>query len=145
MRFANRLDAGRWLADDLASRAFDRPVVIGLPRGGVPVASPTTASPTTASPTTAGVIRGRQEELEQVGAADDPDDLAVVHHDQLADVAVKQFAGGRVDRGLRADGHGRPGAGLTDGPRAGMPVVEPCDGPAPLSWCREPGQQVAAA
>jgi putative phosphoribosyl transferase len=39
MRFANRKDAGRRLADHLASRPFERPVVIGLPRGGVPVAA----------------------------------------------------------------------------------------------------------
>lgn len=39
MRFANRQDAGRRLANELASRAFDRPVVIALPRGGVPLAA----------------------------------------------------------------------------------------------------------
>ena len=39
MRFANREDAGRRLANHLASRPFDRPLVIALPRGGVPVAA----------------------------------------------------------------------------------------------------------
>jgi putative phosphoribosyl transferase len=39
MRFASREDAGRRLANDLASRSFDRPVVMALPRGGVPVAA----------------------------------------------------------------------------------------------------------
>jgi putative phosphoribosyl transferase len=39
MRFINRQDAGRWLAEDLASRSFERPVIVGLPRGGVPVAA----------------------------------------------------------------------------------------------------------
>jgi predicted phosphoribosyltransferase len=37
MSFINRQDAGRRLAEDLASRSFDRPVVIALPRSGVPV------------------------------------------------------------------------------------------------------------
>jgi predicted phosphoribosyltransferase len=39
MRFTNREDAGRRLANHLASRPFDRPLVIALPRGGVPVAA----------------------------------------------------------------------------------------------------------
>jgi putative phosphoribosyl transferase len=38
MRFANREDAGRRLAHHLAARTFDHPIVVGLPRGGVPVA-----------------------------------------------------------------------------------------------------------
>lgn len=37
-RFANRHAAGQALAAALHSREFDRPVVYGLPRGGVPVA-----------------------------------------------------------------------------------------------------------
>ncbi|MDR5698885.1 phosphoribosyltransferase [Agromyces aerolatus] len=37
-RFADRRDAGRRLGRELKSRAPDRPVVLGLPRGGVPVA-----------------------------------------------------------------------------------------------------------
>jgi putative phosphoribosyl transferase len=36
--FLDRLDAGRQLADVLAARKFDQPVVLALPRGGVPVA-----------------------------------------------------------------------------------------------------------
>lgn len=37
-RFADRRDAGRLLAERLASLAAERPVVVALPRGGVPVA-----------------------------------------------------------------------------------------------------------
>lgn len=39
MPFANRRDAGRQLADELARRPLERPVVVALPRGGVPVAA----------------------------------------------------------------------------------------------------------
>jgi predicted phosphoribosyltransferase len=37
-RFSNRRDAGRQLAAQLLSLAAEQPLVIGLPRGGVPVA-----------------------------------------------------------------------------------------------------------
>lgn len=37
MLFADRADAGRQLADRVAQRGYDRPVVLALPRGGVPV------------------------------------------------------------------------------------------------------------
>ena len=36
--FASRADAGRRLADRLAGQRWERPVVLALPRGGVPVA-----------------------------------------------------------------------------------------------------------
>ena len=39
MRFSNRADAGRRLADVLASESLHDPLVLGLPRGGVPVAA----------------------------------------------------------------------------------------------------------
>jgi putative phosphoribosyl transferase len=39
MRFADRHDAGRRIARHLARRGYEDPVVIGLPRGGIPVAS----------------------------------------------------------------------------------------------------------
>ncbi|MCS7295001.1 MAG: phosphoribosyltransferase family protein [Chloroflexota bacterium] len=37
--FADRLDAGRRLAEALAGRAWERPLVLGIPRGGVVVAA----------------------------------------------------------------------------------------------------------
>ncbi len=38
MRFRNRIDAGTQLADRLATAELTDPVVLGLPRGGIPVA-----------------------------------------------------------------------------------------------------------
>lgn len=37
--FANRLEAGRALAERLAAKNYERPVVLAVPRGGVPVAA----------------------------------------------------------------------------------------------------------
>ncbi|HEU4729464.1 MAG TPA: phosphoribosyltransferase family protein, partial [Kofleriaceae bacterium] len=39
MRFANRIDAGRQLADTLRAHSLVSPVVVGMSRGGVPVAA----------------------------------------------------------------------------------------------------------
>lgn len=39
MLFRDRADAGRQLADRLSEDTFHRPIVLGLPRGGVPVAA----------------------------------------------------------------------------------------------------------
>jgi putative phosphoribosyl transferase len=36
-KFANRTEAGRLLADQLVRRGFEKPVVLALPRGGLPV------------------------------------------------------------------------------------------------------------
>lgn len=41
--FRDREDAGEKLAEALAARSYDRPVVLALPRGGVPVAAPVAA------------------------------------------------------------------------------------------------------
>jgi putative phosphoribosyl transferase len=38
VRFANRRDAGRLLAEQLLAMAQESPIVVGLPRGGIPVA-----------------------------------------------------------------------------------------------------------
>ena len=37
MTFADRADAGRQLAEKLAARSYEHPLVLALPRGGVPV------------------------------------------------------------------------------------------------------------
>ena len=42
--FADRAEAGRALAEELSQRAYVEPVVLGLPRGGVPVAAPVAAA-----------------------------------------------------------------------------------------------------
>lgn len=39
VRFENRVDAGRQLAERLDGLGLDSPVVLGLPRGGIPVAA----------------------------------------------------------------------------------------------------------
>lgn len=36
-RFADRIEAGRMLAEELAGKGYENPVVLALPRGGVPV------------------------------------------------------------------------------------------------------------
>lgn len=41
--FFNRVDAGRRLADALSDTTDPRTIVLGVPRGGVPVASPEAA------------------------------------------------------------------------------------------------------
>ena len=38
MRFRNRIEAGRALGKEVAARAWTDPLVLALPRGGVPVA-----------------------------------------------------------------------------------------------------------
>lgn len=38
-RFSDRTEAGRLLADQLARRDYDQPVVLALPRGGAPIAA----------------------------------------------------------------------------------------------------------
>lgn len=44
MRFRDRVDAGRRLGEVLRGRGLDHPVVLGLPRGGVPVAAEVAAA-----------------------------------------------------------------------------------------------------
>jgi len=44
MRFRDRFDAGRQLADRVVDLDLTDPVVLGMPRGGVPVASPVAAA-----------------------------------------------------------------------------------------------------
>jgi putative phosphoribosyl transferase len=39
MIFEDRLDAGQQLAEVVKARGFDKPVVLGIPRGGVPIAA----------------------------------------------------------------------------------------------------------
>ena len=62
MRYADRTDAGRHLAALLRGRAWCDPVVLALPRGGVPVAAPSAAA----------LGAPRQPEL-AIGAIAEPD------------------------------------------------------------------------
>src|SRR5581483_10575688 len=39
MRFRDRAEAGRKLGEEVARRGFERPIVLGIPRGGIPVAA----------------------------------------------------------------------------------------------------------
>jgi putative phosphoribosyl transferase len=45
MRFTNRADAGRPLANRLSMLVFPDPVALALPRGGVPVATEVARAP----------------------------------------------------------------------------------------------------
>jgi len=44
VRYRDRTEAGEVLAEALAGRVFRRPLVLGLPRGGIPVAAPVAAA-----------------------------------------------------------------------------------------------------
>jgi predicted phosphoribosyltransferase/alpha-beta hydrolase superfamily lysophospholipase len=132
MRFHDRTDAGRQLAGVLKEKGFKKPVVLGIPRGGVPVA--------------AEVARGLDGELavvvaRKLGAPDNPE-LAIgattatgASYINTA-VAVAAGAGQRYIEAERArqvaeayrreqlfDGHRRP-------PVAGRTVIVVDDGVA---------------
>jgi putative phosphoribosyl transferase len=74
MRYADRTDAGRQLAALLRGRRWRDPVVLALPRGGVPVAAPIAAA--LGAPLDVIVVRKlgapRQPEL-AIGAIAEPD------------------------------------------------------------------------
>ena len=102
--FASRAEAGRLLAERLEKRHFERPVVLALPRGGVPVALEVAQAlkapldlilvrkigvPWQPELAVAAVVDGERRELvlnEEVMA------LTGVHKDEIERLAEKQLA-----------------------------------------------------
>lgn len=102
--FASRAEAGRLLAERLEKRHFERPVVLALPRGGVPVALEVAQAlkapldlilvrkigvPWQPELAAAAVVDGERRELvlnEEVMA------LTGVHKDEIERLAEKQLA-----------------------------------------------------
>jgi predicted phosphoribosyltransferase len=96
MPFTDRIDAGRQLANALAHYKNDRPVVLALPRGGVPVAAEIATS--LEAPLDLVLVRKigvpYQPEL-AAGAVVDGDKPVVVRNEdiiRLADVSEADFA-----------------------------------------------------
>lgn len=84
MIFADRAEAGRLLAERLAGLDFQAPLVLALPRGGVPVAAEIARA--LAAPLDVAFVRKlgapHQPEL-AVGAVADGDDPEIVLNDEL--------------------------------------------------------------
>ena len=112
MVFENRRDAGRWLSDLLRPIAAERPIVIALPRGGVPVA------------------------VEVARALDAPLDLLMVRklgapqNPELGIGAVAEDGTAVVNTALARRVGADPG-GLRPDPRRGAPRAAPPDGAVP--------------
>ena len=99
-RFADRRDAGRQLAEPVAALGLDRPLVIALPRGGVPVAAE--VAPVLDAPLDVLVVR-------KLGLPDQP---------ELALGAIAEGGAEVVDRHLaRLRRVSRGGARRACGPR----------------------------
>ncbi|GDY29045.1 phosphoribosyltransferase family protein [Gandjariella thermophila] len=120
MRFRDRRDAGRELAERLVHLRYQRPVVVGLPRGGVVVARQVAAG--LGAPLDVVVVR-------RVAAARDPDapvgavgegGVYVLNHDLLRQLRVSTAEVARaalrerseVDRRAALFRSGRPGLDL---------------------------------
>ena len=89
MRFRDRTEAGQLLAQRLASRAFPRPVVLALPRGGVPVAVEVARA--LSAPLDLLLVRKIGHPLQPelaLGAIVDGDHPEMVINRQMEDVAI---------------------------------------------------------
>ncbi len=88
MRFVNRHDAGRRLARDLALHPLDRPVVIALARGGMPVAAEVATA--LAAPLDVMVVRKLADPWQPelgMGALSE-DGMRIIDEDLVADLEV---------------------------------------------------------
>lgn len=132
MRYADRHDAGRRLADALADLAAAEPVVVGLPRGGVPVAAPIAAA--LGAPLSVIVVRklGVPSQPELAMGAIGPDGIEVLNDDILRVAAIgpaELAAVVGVERAAVAEGVARFGS-ITAAEMANRTVVVVDDGAA---------------
>lgn len=120
VRFQDRREAGRMLAERLADERLEHPVVLGLPRGGVPVAAE--VARVLDAPLDVLVVRklGVPGFAEVAMGAVGEGGVAVVNQDVLAiqhvasDVveAVRRREEAEVERRIRLFREGRPAIGL---------------------------------
>lgn len=119
IRFRDRQEAGRALAEAVASLDLVRPVVLGLPRGGVPVAAEVAAA--LDAPLEVVVARkvgmpGRAEYA--IGAVSEGPGAVVLHHDaadlSLTERDLDRAVGDAVDEVRRRVERYRAGRPLPD-------------------------------
>lgn len=104
MQFENRVDAGRRLAAKLVGMRLDRPVVLALPRGGVPVAAEVARA--LGAPLDLVLVRKigapRQPELAVAALADGAEPAMEIDEETLAaSGASRDYVLGEVSRHLR--------------------------------------------
>ena len=100
-RFRDRAEAGRLLAEALTGQAVPAPVVLGLPRGGVPVAAPVARA--LDAPLDVLVVRklGLPRQPEVAMGAIGETDARVLNPDIVAYVSARELA--QVERRERAE------------------------------------------
>ena len=114
--FTDRRDAGRRLAQAFAGRVLDRPVVLGLPRGGVPVAAELAAA--IHAPLDVLVVRklGLPRQPEVAMGAIGERGARVLNDDVLRHGAVRAAELAAVEQRERAELEAREGRFLGDAP-----------------------------
>lgn len=132
MRYTDRHDAGRHLADHLGHLVGAEPLVVGLPRGGVPVAAPVAAA--LDAPLTTIVVRklGVPSQPELAMGAVGPAGIQVLNEDVLAAASVAPHELAKVVAAERAAVEERVGrfGSVTPAELAGRTVVLVDDGAA---------------
>lgn len=118
-RFADRVDAGRRLAGPVAACGLDQPVVLALPRGGVPVGAEVAAA--LRAPLDVFVVRkvGAPGHEEYGIGAIAEGDVTVADHDALATLGISavrfdELASAEVPELRRRIAAYRPGRELTE-------------------------------